>query len=194
MSDLIERAFNIDTDKRMKKEELEIIYDWGKKFYKGGNTLEIGAFKGMTSIVLCGILDEAKSRKPESRHYIIDLFEDVFGGDNEWSYGVHTAEMLTANLGDLKDLANVFKGDSLGFQTIKHIFEQHYDYVWIDGDHRHPQLFLELCMAEAVSDKILGHDYPHPGVKLSVDLFCKIRGYEIVKPNGQYGCFELIKK
>ncbi len=191
MQDIIDQALEVNLDKRMKREELEIIAKWTEKFYKGGNTLEIGAYKGMTSYLLASIIAN-NQHEANSKHYIIDLFEVV--GDTEWRYEEHPKELLINNLGEYAKYADVTQSYSLGVDSLYKVFGNHFDYVFIDGDHRHPVVLMELLMCEINCDKILGHDYGHPGVTKSVDQFCALRGYEVFKPEGQFGLFELIKK
>lgn len=194
-SSIIQKAMQVNEDKRMLKEELDIIADWCAKYYKGGDTLEIGAYKGMTSYLLTSVVQQYRKKHEghaDSKHYIVDLFELI--GDLQWNYGEHTAKMLTDSLGDLATCAEVIKSPSLGYVALDQIFARHFDYVFIDGDHTFPVVFMELLMCEITCDKILGHDYGHAGVTRSVDMFCKLRGYEVYKPNGNFGLFELIKK
>lgn len=193
MKETIDYAYNLHTeDRQMLKEELEIIADWCAKYYKGGNTLEIGAYKGMTSYVMLASMLNSPSRLADSKHFIVDIFEMGIE-DTEWRYSDHPMETLVNNLGDYAKYANVIKSTSLGHKALAAVLPHRFDYVYIDGDHRYEVLFMELMLAESVADKILGHDYPHPGVKIAVDRFCKERGYTLSKPNGAYGLFELTK-
>jgi hypothetical protein len=192
---IIEKAMQVNEDKRMLKEELDIISNWCEKYYKGGNTLEIGAYKGMTSYLLSSVVKQYRKKNEgheDSKHYIVDLFEVV--GDIQWEYGEHTRQMLIDNIGELANYTEVIKSPSLGYVALDQIFARHFDYVFIDGDHTFPVVLMELLMCEITCDKILGHDYGHNGVTRSVDQFCKLRGYEVYKPNGNFGLFELIKR
>src|SRR3990167_4405906 len=96
MNDLITRALASTIDSRMRPEEMEIIYNWGKKYYKGGNTLEVGAYLGCVSYLFCGIIREFYDHVPESKHYIVDVFDDV--EDTDWAYQPHPMETLVGNL------------------------------------------------------------------------------------------------
>jgi len=187
---IIDKAFTLNLDKRMLRDELAIISDWCDKWYKGGNTLEIGAYKGMTSYVMASKLQERE--KEENKHFIVDLFEVI--GDIEWLYEEHPQQLLIDNLGDFAKYCDVIKSPSLGYVALDKIFNTHFDYVFIDGDHTFPVVFMELLMCELTCDKIFGHDYGHRGVTKSVDMFCKERGYTFVQPGNGYGLFELIKK
>lgn len=191
---IIQKAHEVNPDKRMLKEELEIVAEWCEKYYKGGNTLEIGAYKGMTSYLLTAVVKQYRKKqegREDSKHYIVDLFE--VSGDIQWNYEEHPKQLLINNLGDLAPYAEVIKSPSLGYVALDQIFARHFDYVFIDGDHTYPVVLMEHLMCEITCDHIFGHDYGHSGVTRSVDQFCKLRGYEIIMRR-PYGLYELIKK
>lgn len=194
VSKLIDEAMAVNEDKRMLREELELIADIHYEYYKGGNTLEIGAYKGMTSYLLAGLMYHSNvpnSQAPECNHYVVDLFELI--GDTEWHYETHTRDMLLDNLGMYKDLVVAKQSNSLSFEAIAHLFGRKYDFVFIDGDHRYPTVMMELAMCDFLTDNIFGHDYGHPGVTQSVDEFCKHRGYTVEKFKQHLGMFKIIK-
>lgn len=188
--DLITTAHKLYADARMDPDELKLIRDFHKKHYKGGHTLEIGAYKGMTSFLIVNLIHQSKVN-PKGKHYIVDIFDE--GQEDNWAYEPYSEEMLTKNLGDNAHYADVRQGRSLDHKSIEWILSREYDYVFIDGDHRHATLIMELMMTDLVTDHITGHDYGHSGVTLAVDQFCKSRGYKVNVWDGRFGLFNIIK-
>ena len=188
---IIKEAFEINEDKQMLPEELEIVSRLWLQYYTGGNTLEIGAYKGMTSYVFCGLMANSVIRKPTAYHHIVDVFDET--QDMVWNYQKHPQELLEKNLGDYRNMAIVHKGTSLSFEVLQALFENKYDFVFIDGDHRYPVILLELLMCDILTNHITGHDYGHNGVTRSVNEFLKITGYDVKRLNGKFGLFEIIK-
>jgi len=195
MRNIINEALAINEDKRMLQGELELIWNYINEKYKGGNTLEIGAYKGMTSFLFGAAMDEyEKKGKRDGKHYIVDIFEDYETEDTSWGYEAHPRSLLLKNVGDYANYMDVIQSRSLGWDSISVIFEHKYDLVWIDGDHRYQTLLLELLMSDMVTDHIIGHDYGHDGVTRAVDTFCEKRGYtHKMWREGEYGLFEIIK-
>lgn len=191
LRNLIKEAYDVNEDKRMLKTELKAIAEYFLKNYEGGNTLEIGAYKGMTSRLIAGLMHNASTRYPESKHYIVDLFEVI--GDTEWNYDEHPQELLLENVGPYSDLVRTHMGDSLSHDAMAFVFANKYDFVFIDGDHRHPNVFMECCMVDGLTDHILLHDYGHKGVTKSVDMFCEQRGYKVSPVLDGTGLFEIVK-
>jgi hypothetical protein len=186
-------------DARMKEQEFRWILEHLDKVYKGGNSLEIGAYKGMTSYVLAAYLkehgDHVKSDYPR-KHYVVDEFSQHRGDNNsdtEWKYQEHTRQMLIDNLGEYADFAEVIEGKSLSDEVLGIILRQKFDYVWIDGDHRFGTLMGELLVADAITNNIFGHDYGHPGVTEAVDKFCEVRGYKLNRWSDEWGLFHIEK-
>lgn len=192
MDAIIEEAYSVNKDKRMLPDELSIIKSWIEKYYRGGNTLEIGAYKGMTSKLILMTRKLMGDENPESKHFVVDAFDMVT--DNQWVYEEHTPEMLASNMGDYKSKIEILKATSLSYEGGEFIQRREYDFIFIDGDHRYPVVFLELCLADLYTDHILLHDYGHKEVTMSVDRFCKTRGYKVVKADGRFGLAEIVKK
>lgn len=189
----IREALKITPDTRMQQGELEMIWDRCKQLHKGGNTLEIGAYKGTTSYIMASLLaDYNNGYIGDSRHYIVDSFSLPIE-DNEWNYEEHTREGLLGSLGDLSKCVVATEAFSTDNLTVVDIVSRKYDYVFIDGDHRYGTLLLELLMCDLVTDHILGHDYGHKGVTAAVDQFCEARGYKVNQWVGHFGLFEIIK-
>jgi len=180
----------------MLKEECDLIYNWVLENYAGGNILEIGVFKGRTSYIISQAI---KDKIGESKHFIVDVFNDsanetgIKAGDLEWIIPPHTKEEFLENVGDLANQMVILEGYSMDNEITKEIMHNKFDFVFLDGDHRFPTLFLEHCMVNEVCDKIIGHDYGHPQVCESVDLFCKRNDYTVEKMNEGYGLYEIIK-
>ena len=191
MSDFVDNALMVNEDKRMTEDELLLIEDFHNTHYKGGNTLEIGAYKGMTSNLLVNLMNAYPNRNPESRHYIVDLFND--GIEDDWNYEEYSRELLIENLDGLKDLAVVHKGASLSEDSIQMIVDKKFDFVFIDGDHRYGTLLMELYMTNLVTDHITGHDYGHKGVSMAVDRFINETGYKLNHWKPPLGLFSIEK-
>lgn len=189
MKKIVNDAFNLTDDKHMLVGELDLLDDTFREAYQGGDTLEVGAYKGMTSYIMANIVDELGSTS-DSKHYIVDVF------DNKSQ--VHTKEMLLKNVSKFKDRVVAIKSASLGFGSTSVILDKTFDYVFIDGDHRYPVLYLELCMVEFTAERIFAHDYGHAGVTKAVDRFCKERNFEAIrlvpKDGATYGLIEVAKK
>jgi len=189
---LVTHALGINEDKRMLREELNLIHDYVSKVYKGGNSLEIGAYKGMTSYLLASFI--AQYKKATGKHYVVDNFDQRIKSDENWGYESHPKELLVSNLGEFKDFAEVHEGYSTDNDTVTHIIAREYDYIWIDGDHREGTLLLELLMVDHLTENIVLHDYGHPGVVPAVDKFCEIRGYKLnVWRPGEFGLASIEK-
>lgn len=190
--ELIRKALSINTDAQMLYHELQAIIEYYRKHYSGGNTLEIGAYKGMTSYILLALMNEYQDRKSESRHHIVDLFDIT--GDMYWNYQEHPKELLLENVKDYEGLVKVHQGDSLSHDAMAFIFDNRpYDLIFIDGDHRYPNLLMELYMVDQLTDNILLHDYGHFGVTKSVDEFCKVRGYYVEMLVDGFGLAKIVK-
>ena len=174
---IINKAFEVNQDKRMLKVELELLYDYVDKVYKGGHSLEIGAYKGMTSYVLASFV--AARGKENSKHFIVDAFSQVEKSDNNWLYEEHPMELLLNNTADFQNSIIATEGYSTDNDIADEIISREYDYIWIDGDHRAGTLYLELLMADTLTDNIVMHDYGHPGVLVAVDKFCEKKGYKL---------------
>lgn len=185
---VISRALSTNEDKRMLREELSLIWNKAMEWYKGGNILEVGAYKGMTSYVLAGIIDEHKKK---GKLYISDTFDSNIG-DNSWEYEEHTEEMLLENVGEYKKYIKLIPGETL--KNKKEITKRKYDFTWHDGDHSYPNFLEDLLMIDELTDHILIHDYGHPFVTQSADEFCQKKGYKInVLAPGKFGLAEVIK-
>jgi len=195
MNDLITRAESVNVeDAMMRRPELEIIYNAGKEYYKGGNILEVGAYKGMTSYLLLGVMNEYAEVPESSRLYIVDIFKTGHPkSDWNWPYKKHPVSLIKKNLKEYGDMFVLLKGLSLDNDIITNYMSRTYDFVFIDGDHRFGTLLSELLLTDLVTDHMLGHDYGHPGVTQAVDTFCNKRGYEMKKFDNTYGLFEIIK-
>lgn len=188
--DIITNALSINNDARMTHDELTWLYDRFEKLYEGGNSLEIGAYRGMLTY-LCA---EKVSRKG-GKHYVLDAFDIPIDEDedNMHGYGEHTQEQMKERLGDMGKHIETIRSKSLDWFGSNEVINKSFDYCFIDGDHRDPVVYLELCMCEHRVKHILGHDYGWPGVTASVDRFCKERGYTVYQPLSGRGVFELIK-
>ena len=191
---IVNDALTINEDKRMLKEELLLIAERMNDLYKGGNTLEIGAYKGMTSYVFASIL---KGTKSKNKHYIVDIFDKESGAieAGNWAYDVHTKEMMEENLKEVIEHVDITRSESLGCDGLSVVLDNKFDYCFIDGDHRYPVVFMELMMVDLVTDHIFLHDYGHQGVTDSVDRFCDLKGYTFKKmaKDGSYGLIEIFK-
>ena len=195
MNRLIEKAMAVNSDSRMTPDELEWLYGRFKDVYKGGNSLEIGAYKGMLSYLCAGIIDEYKGDEV-GMHFILDAFDIPIDIDelNTHRYEPHTVEMLMNNLGEYSKYVKPLRSKSLDWDGAHQVIETPFDYVFIDGDHRDPIVYLELCLVEGKVKHIFGHDYGWPGVTMSVDRFLARTGYKIIQPLPGRGVFEIIKE
>jgi hypothetical protein len=108
-------------------------------------------------------------------------------------YGEHTIETMQASLGELAQYLDPIRSKSCDWMASNAIVHGSFDYCFIDGDHRDPIVYLELCLCKHSVKTILGHDYGWPGVTESVDRFCKENGLKVYQPLGGRGVFELIK-
>lgn len=189
MEAIIQKAHTLNDDKRMLTSELQVIAEQFNKYYEGGNTLEIGAYKGMTSYVILALMAQYEKRK--GKHHIIDLFEVV--GDTEWHYEEHPQELLLKNVEPYQDLVVLHKGDSNSEAGKKFISKRKYDFVFIDGDHRYPYVLNELLMVDDLAKNITVHDYGHQGVTQSVDEFLKIKGYTLRGLLDNTGLYEIVR-
>ena len=189
MTDYISEALHLHKDAQMLKGELEIVSSIVDQFHKGGNTLEIGAYKGMTSYVILGARKEAKKG---SRHHIVDVFS-LKEGDINWPYQKHTTKIINKNLEKYQGQYELHKGLSLDPAIVKEYTSRKYDLIFIDGDHRHEVVYKELMLCDKLTDNITGHDYGHQGVVGGVDQFIKEKGYSLEIFNPAYGLFRIIK-
>ena len=147
----------------------------------------------MVSYLFASVLAEEWDGK--ALHYIVDAFDIPIDTDEQDThrYGEHTEMMLLNNLGSLSRYVKPVRSKSLDWLAVDTIIKNEFDTVFIDGDHRDPILYLELCLAENSVKHILGHDYGWGGVTKSVDRFAKQRGYKIIQPLSGRGVFELEK-
>jgi hypothetical protein len=169
---------------------LDWLYDRFEELYKGGNSLEIGAYRGMLTYLCAGFV-----KKKGGVHVVVDAFDIPIDEmeDNEHHYGEHTQEKMKESLGDLAKHIETVRSKSLDFTATNRVINDTFDYCFIDGDHRDPIVYLELCLCDGRVKHILGHDYGWPGVTKSVDRFMKERGYTIYQPLSGRGVFELTK-
>ncbi len=190
-TEILDNALNINPDPRMTTDELAWLYDRFNEIYKGGNSIEIGAYRGMLSYICANVVAEKGGV-----HYIIDAFDTVIDEqeNKDYSYGEHTEEGLLERIGKLSKHVKTIKGRSLDWASAQQVIDGSFDYCFIDGDHRDPIVYLELCLCKHSVKHILGHDYGWPGVTASVDRFCKENGYRIYQPLSGRGIFELIKE
>lgn len=191
MIKLLEEALAVNSDGRMTPNELDWLHQRFQALYKGGNSLEIGAYRGMLTYVCADIVKE----NGEGMHYVVDAFDIPIDEDedNTHHYGDHTEQMMKENLGELAKHVTTIRSKSLDWLGAHQVVEGSFDYCFIDGDHRDPIVYLELCLVEGRVKHILGHDYGWPGVTASVDRFCKERGYTVYQPLSGCGVFELTK-
>lgn len=194
MNEIIKWALAISDDPRMSEDEMIWLYRRIKELYEGGNTLEIGAYRGMLSYLFARRVHE--SGRPESKHVIVDAFDIPIDIDEENThhYGDHTEALMMANMGAYKDRVKTVRSKSLDWLGADTVINGEYDMVFIDGDHRDPIVYLELTLCGNSVKHILGHDYGWPGVTKSVDRFCKEKGYKVYQPLSGRGVFELIKE
>lgn len=188
---LIQRALELYQDARMTVDELTWLNDRFREVYSGGNSLEIGAFKGMLTLICA---DVAKSNG-DGKHFVVDTFDIPIDLDEEQThhYGEHTIEVMKNNLGELSEFVEMTRSKSLDWLGSTTILYNTFDYCFIDGDHRDPIVYLELTLCRHSVKHIFGHDYGWPGVTQSVDRFCKEHGYKVFQPLSGRGVFELIK-
>jgi len=188
---LIDEAWQVNPDAKMSWDELEWLIDRFRELNKGGNSLEIGAYKGMLTYVCCAI-----AKEKGGKHTVVDTFDIPIDEDEAKThiYGEHTEESMKASLKELADCVRTVRSKSLDWTGAMAIIDNTYEYCFIDGDHRDPIVYLELCLCKHSVKHILGHDYGWPGVTLSVDRFAKENGFKVYQPIGGRGVFELIKK
>lgn len=188
---LIDEAWQVNTDSKMSWDELGWLIDRFREIYKGGNSLEIGAYKGMLTYI-CATIAKEKGGK----HYVVDTFDIPIDTAEATMhiYGEHTEESMRKSLGELSEYLITTRSKSTEWLGANSIIEGSYDYCFIDGDHRDPIVYLELCLCKHSVKHILGHDYGWPGVTKSVDRFAKENGFKIHQPLPGRGIFELIKE
>lgn len=190
---IISKALSLHDNPQMRQDELAGVYDWLIPRFEGGNTLELGAYKGMTSYVFCRVHQSYREEPREDvRHYIVDVFEQG-KEDWDWGYGKHTVKMLKNNLGELARFTHIIKSRSLGYNSISTLLTKRFDAVFIDGDHRFATLLLELHMVDYITDNILVHDYGLQAVTAAVDKFCARFGYTVRNLVPNTGLYEIIK-
>lgn len=187
-NELIEKVWEVNQDRRMSWDELEWLYDRFESFT--GNSLEIGAYRGMLTY-MCSYFAKLHG----SAHTVVDVFDIPIDIDEENThhYGEHTEELMIKSLGEYAESTRLVKSKSLDWLGSDIIVNGEYDYCFIDGDHRDPTVYLELCLCKHSVKHILGHDYGWPGVTKSVDRFCKENGLKVFQPLGGRGVFELLK-
>jgi hypothetical protein len=193
MENVVQRAMAINSDPRMSQDELLWLYQRFEELNQGGNTLEIGAYRGMLSYLMAEKI--SRLGKPESKHFIVDVFDIPIDNDESTAhhYGIHTEEELLEKMGDYAKFIKTIRSKSLDWLGASEVMYNEFDYCFIDGDHRDPVVYLELIMCHHSVKHILGHDYGWKGVTLSVDRFCKEFGYTIHQPLSGRGVFELTK-
>lgn len=191
---IITEAMEVNTDARMTIDELTWLFNRFGEVSKGGNSLEIGAYRGMLTYI-CAYFMKAKGREG-SKHFVVDTFDIPIDEDedNTHHYGEHTMEMMLSNLKEYAPFVKLVRSKSLDWAGSHEIIENEFDYCFIDGDHRDPIVYLELCLCGNSVKHIFGHDYGWGNVTKSVDRFCKEKGYKVYQPISGRGVFELIKE
>lgn len=185
---MINHAFDVNEDHRMLKEEMLLIWERANDWYRGGDTLEIGCYKGTCSYMFATLIGQ---KSKGGKHYISDTFDSTIG-DNDWIYEDHTEEMLLENLGKLSKHVVTIPGETL--KNAKEISKRKYDFVWHDGDHSYPNFLNDLRLIDPLTDNIMIHDMGHPQVTQCVDEFCKETGYVCeLWVEGKYGLATIIK-
>lgn len=200
MSDMVINSFvssalklkGYEAKSQMLPTELQAVYNKVLEYYEGGNTLEIGAYKGMTSYVILNALEQSGKMLEGSSHYIIDVFKRD-AEDWDWGYGDHPKRLLLKNIGYLRKYATIIKNRSLAYDVISTIVDKKFDFAFIDGDHRTATLLLELHMVDYVCEHILVHDYGFASVTRAVDMFLTKTGYGITSLVPNTGLYEIIK-
>lgn len=175
----------------MLDEEMSMLYDFIWNNLTEEPTLEIGAYMGKTSYLFCK-LQKIKYGEDKVRHYALDVFDEGVE-DNIYAYQPHGTEMWLKNLAEFHGGVFPIQSRSCEPKAWKEVMERRYSMVFVDGDHRYPNVYQDLLLADTVSDIILGHDYGHEGVTKSVDLFCQRRGYRVNAWRTPYGLFNITK-
>jgi len=189
---LIDKAWVVNSDAKMSWDELEwLIKRFDELLEEGGNSLEIGAYKGMLTYVCTAI-----AKKKGGLHTVIDTFDIPIDVDESSThlYSEHTEESMRKSLGELSSNLITIRSKSLDWEASHQIVDGSFDYCFIDGDHRDPVVYGELCLCKQSVKTILGHDYGWPGVTASVDRFCKENRFTVFQPISGRGVFELIKE
>ena len=189
---LLDDVWAVNDDRKMSWDELEWLEKrFNELLEEGGNSLEVGAYKGMLTYLCTAI-----AKKKGGFHTVIDAFDipiDLVEAQTH-IYGEHTEESMKASLGELSSNLRTVRSKSLDWTGSQAIISGSFDYCFIDGDHRDPVVYGELCLCKHSVKHILGHDYGWPGVTASVDRFAKENGFRIYQPLSGRGVFELIKK
>jgi hypothetical protein len=189
---LIDEAWAVNDDRKMSWDELEwLINRFDELLEEGGNSLEIGAYKGMLTYICTAI-----AKKKGGFHTVVDAFDIPIDTAEAMThiYGEHTEQSMRDSLGELSSNLITIRSKSCDWEASHQVINGSFDYCFIDGDHRDPIVYMELCQCKHSVKHILGHDYGWPGVTASVDRFMKENGFTIFQPLSGRGVFELIKK
>lgn len=176
----------------MLDEEMDLICDYiYEHITVDGSTLEIGAYLGKVSYLFCAI-KELKFGIDKVSHFAVDIFDN---GEQEcmYHYSQHQPENYLMNLSRYNGKVTPFKGYTNEPERWDDVLRRKYDMVFIDADHKYPQVLQDLLLADLVTDNIFGHDYGHIGVTRSVDRFIAERGYTMKVWKLPYGLFDIQK-
>lgn len=192
MRDLVKEALSLHEAPQMLDKELYVIYQKLEEYWKGGNTIEFGAYKGMTSYVIAGYISEHSTKDSPGRHYAVDVWTEG-KGDWNWPYGKHTKSMYLKNVKPFIDWIVPIKGMTLDNDVMTEILQRTYDFAYLDADHREATTMMDLFLIDQVAEHILIHDYGHPHVTAGTDRFLRKMGYtvEVLVPGT--GLYEIKK-
>jgi len=128
------------------------------------------------------------------KHVILDTFGQGCDEDYMYNYQHHSIDEFRKNLEEYMPHIELIEGVSTLPASFASLLSHEYSCIFIDGDHQYPEVLQDMIEAQMVTNNIFGHDYGHPGVTRSVDLFCARFGYVVDHWKPPYGLFSLRKQ